>query len=637
MPSYSTQNPETLEESATPEVASVEPLLEAARGDSEAERSASVEPHSYEDFEQFLELPGIGPAEILSKASEVWRNRSETVTMVLGDAGLRGRLQGLMDSESFGMLLVYWQVGTDNSFYWMHDAVRWLDGAGGVTHSSWARLIAGKTASQCREVIENPAALAIVRSSLAGNPTSLFPELERDLFQLDHVLSAVPEFKAWIVDVGGVELLHQIEGEIATAQEAKTRRAEMVAAGTWDQYLSELPDGPIGDPVEQDRLYFYLLCEDQVVRQVLLYRKRFGIDLVAGAAKPGSWLVEAGDTLWGIADWMFGDGKRWKEIYEFGGNQSKIGEDPHLIEPGMDLEVPNDPFAWDSESIIRTWTVSHMLPPADVAATLTIIREASSGEASGWASSDGEMGLSWGTGLLNATEIGSYTSDDDPMRGLNIYDATLRHEIGHHVGGTTGLDEVGSWTGEFGWEEYSDTKSLRGVFETFHTVHPLDLSGLDIRDEEKTRRRVFRALARLGSWEEATVAAAVNGVQDGLFDQVQDTAFFSFFFSRVEGWAEPEYINGRSYHAPYVDWRLFQSVPAQTYSKKVSTYAMRSSGEWFAEIYATFYSDADRPGIPPGTLLESRDPAAAAGFRDRVHGRHTLAGQTGQVQGECAP
>ena len=61
MPSYSTQNPETLEESATPEVASVEPLQEAARGDSEAERSASVEPHSYEDFEQFLELPGIGP------------------------------------------------------------------------------------------------------------------------------------------------------------------------------------------------------------------------------------------------------------------------------------------------------------------------------------------------------------------------------------------------------------------------------------------------------------------------------------------------------------------------------------------------------------------------------------------------
>ena len=53
------------------------------------------------------------------------------------------------------------------------------------------------------------------------------------------------------------------------------------------------------------------------------------------------------------------------------------------------------------------------------------------------------------------------------------------------------------------------------------------------------------------------------------FCQVQDTAFFSFFFSRVEGWAEPEYINGRSYHAPYVDWRLFQSVPAQTYSKKV--------------------------------------------------------------------
>ena len=133
------------------------------------------------------------------------------------------------------------------------------------------------------------------------------------------------------------------------------------------------------------------------------------------------------------------------------------------------------------------------------------------------------------------------------------------------------------------------------------------------------------------------MAAAVDGVREGLFDDVANTAFFSFFFDRIEGWADPVYIGGRSYHAPYADWRMFQSVPAQTYSKKVSTYAMRSSMEWFAEIYATFYSDADRPGVPPGTLLESRDPAAAAGFRDRVHGRHTLAAQTGQVGGECAP
>ena len=129
----------------------------------------------------------------------------------------------------------------------------------------------------------------------------------------------------------------------------------------------------------------------------------------------------------------------------------------------------------------------------------------------------------------------------------------------------------------------------------------------------------------------------MDGVREGLFDDVSDTAFFNFLFDRIEGWANPEYIDGKSYHAPYKEWGLFQSVPAETYGKKVSTYAMRSASEWFAEIYATFYSDADRPGVPPGTLLESRDSAAAAGFRERVHGRHTLAAQTGQTGGECAP
>ena len=194
-----------------------------------------------------------------------------------------------------------------------------------------------------------------------------------------------------------------------------------------------------------------------------------------------------------------------------------------------------------------------------------------------------------------------------------------------------------NWTGEFGWEEYYGTQALTEVFRVFHSAHPLDLSGLGISDEERTREKVFKALAKLSSWEESTVAGAVNGVRAGLFDDVAGTSFFGFFFDRIEGWEDPVFIGGKSYHAPYEDWGVFQSAPAEAYAKKVSTYAMRSSMEWFAEIYATFYSDADRPGVPPGTLLESRDPAAAAGFREEVDGRHTLGAITGQVRGECAP
>lgn len=636
MASYSRQTPELQE--AEPQQAEAVVAPAAERGESAAERASVPEPGSYQDMEQFLARTDIGAADVLSKAAEVVRIRWETADQVLGDPGMRGRLQSLLDPDSFAMLLVYWQTGADYSMHWTYDAVKWLHGAGGVTASAWGRFIAGKTAEQCRHIVENPEALAIAKNSLEGIPTSLFPELERDPFQLKDCMELAPLFKEWIVDVGGVELLHQIEGEIATAEEAKRRRSEMVASGTWSGYLAGLPNRMESDPEQQQRLYYYLLCEDQVSRQVLLYKKRFGIDLVPKGEPSSKWMVNVGETLWGIANAVFGSGERWAELYEFGSNRRTIGGDPHRLEAGTELEIPTDsPLAWDSRSIIRTWTISAMLPPADVASTIKIIREGISGDATGWASDDGSMGMSWGTDTMDSTEVGTYTADEDPMRGLNIYDATLRHEIGHHVGATTGLEGVDSWTGEFGWEQYYGTRALTEVFRVFHSAHPLDLSGLGISNEDRTREKVFKALAKLSSWEESTVAAAVNGVRAGLFEDVVGTAFFGFFFDRIEGWEDPVFIGGKSYHAPYEDWGVFQSAPAEVYAKKVSTYAMRSSMEWFAEIYATFYSDADRPGVPPGTLLESRDPAAAAGFREEVDGRHTLAAITGQVEGECAP
>ena len=47
--------------------------------------------------------------------------------------------------------------------------------------------------------------------------------------------------------------------------------------------------------------------------------------------------VQAGDSLWKLADAVYGDGYFWTQIYEQ--NKECIGKDPNLICPGMDLEV----------------------------------------------------------------------------------------------------------------------------------------------------------------------------------------------------------------------------------------------------------------------------------------------------------
>ena len=49
-------------------------------------------------------------------------------------------------------------------------------------------------------------------------------------------------------------------------------------------------------------------------------------------------IVEEGDSLWEISEEHYGDGGQWQEIYE--SNQDVIGENPSLILPGTELEMP---------------------------------------------------------------------------------------------------------------------------------------------------------------------------------------------------------------------------------------------------------------------------------------------------------
>jgi hypothetical protein len=53
---------------------------------------------------------------------------------------------------------------------------------------------------------------------------------------------------------------------------------------------------------------------------------------------PAEYEVKAGDSLYDVAKANYGDGERWKDIYDL--NKKAIGDDPNTIQPGTKLVMP---------------------------------------------------------------------------------------------------------------------------------------------------------------------------------------------------------------------------------------------------------------------------------------------------------
>lgn len=69
--------------------------------------------------------------------------------------------------------------------------------------------------------------------------------------------------------------------------------------------------------------------------------------LPASSTEPTTYVVQRGDTLWGIAQRELGDPLRWSEIYQLNEGRLQPGglslTDPHWIDPGWTLLLPTPP------------------------------------------------------------------------------------------------------------------------------------------------------------------------------------------------------------------------------------------------------------------------------------------------------
>ncbi len=67
----------------------------------------------------------------------------------------------------------------------------------------------------------------------------------------------------------------------------------------------------------------------------------------AHAATVQTYTVQSGDSLSKIAKHFYGDGNRWREIFE--ANRDRISN-PDMIHPGQSIKIPADPQASGSNN-----------------------------------------------------------------------------------------------------------------------------------------------------------------------------------------------------------------------------------------------------------------------------------------------
>lgn len=568
--------PAQTQRTTTPEREStVDPSLESGSERSEEghERNApGVGARAGWDYASLKDLLDNRPDEATGEQLEAivariarW-NGGDKATL-LGDAATMTKLFNKLSSSQATMALNYLQPD-------LVTAVKWQLVAGAIDIGAWSRLVSGRTSEECLQAVLDNNTVTILRNMGGATALEMFPNLTLDPERIQRALAEQSKFLPWIIATDGVARALEMAGRLAEFEADQQLRDAMMTTGLYDFTLALMPS-PCTDDRECRRLYNWLMSTTDATEAKKLFQARFGTEL---------------------ADY-----------------EGQV-DDPTTVE-----DESKPAASWDRDSIVRLWQICGRLPANAVETAKRMLRESESGNASGWANARGEIGMSWGNDQIGNNEVGAYTEDDDTMRGLNIFDACIRHEIGHTVGADGGFDSDGGFVfTTHDWQEHADFEAL---VDLFAGKYPLDGS-----IDATIQGRILGAFKQVTSWNKAAVDErlktwADHYTQPDIETEGKASDLYGFITGRMTGgpWKSPVDIDGRSYHVDYSPRGDWVSCPMGLYGKKVSTYAMRSPAEWFAEGYATFYADADTPNTEVGTLLKGRDPALYSDIMDKVH------------------
>jgi nucleoid-associated protein YgaU len=145
---------------------------------------------------------------------------------------------------------------------------------------------------------------------------------------IEEVVGKIPEVKA--ID-------NQLQVGSPPAPEAQPEPTDVPELGAH-------PEGPPADPAVNAANAGAAVTPDGPVAEALGDAPATGTvpaasdsGTVAGGAEPLTYTVKSGDSLWKIAEAHYGDGSKYRAIFEA---NRDILDNPDLIHPGQELKIP---------------------------------------------------------------------------------------------------------------------------------------------------------------------------------------------------------------------------------------------------------------------------------------------------------
>ena len=284
---------------------------------------------------------------------------------------------------------------------------------------------------------------------------------------------------------------------------------------------------------------------------------------------------------------------------------------------GIVVGAANDRNAaqWEATGLRRAYHVMEVLPAAHVEgnAAMAMLTRYTASSSEGWYDpSNGESGIGYDPATIDERESGAFTKPGDPLFNKDMFNATVRHEVGHAV------DQ------QLGWSAGSEpTKASRGGWKVYGSDHDRAAKAI-IRAADKGIQR------NLSEGKKADIRAIMTTVMQngGNAADMQAAIMLLPWWGTISPSRQASIMNdpaltavdrglnqppwsGRNnpfilgsvvFHESYSgDWVRTKS---SSWARKVSTYQFRAPGEWFAEAYAAYYE----PAPTKGAVLAERDP-----------------------------
>ncbi|HEY0989158.1 MAG TPA: hypothetical protein VGD80_18950, partial [Kofleriaceae bacterium] len=309
-----------------------------------------------------------------------------------------------------------------------------------------------------------------------------------------------------------------------------------------------------------------------------------------------------------------------------------LGTYDHLHDSkGARNSVSLNPFT--KQGLTQMWQVCEALPPAAVENNphlLNILRDQNNGPGNAYYAGPGTGGqgdilMGYGNDAQLSQNVGGNqdnvyqaggTGPGAPAVTMSMFNATLRHEIGHAVDSQLGV--MATWGRQEtagGWAKYDSHEAF------VDAIISAD-GGMHYGNADLHRQYRKAMISAVSSSPKITFSAALSALggtppatdPGGPVSVVWEPSRYSPAGNGP--WYNHRWVTtnaGRNFHDAYDSaGSLYSFIAAMRTNKSVTDYQWRAPGEWFAECYQVYYSESEAgPGTPVGGRLRARDQDAA--------------------------